>query len=82
MKSLAAFESSFPIYGSCVNITGDISMVSRASIPGWKDHILYDDPVLNFTDILSYRHNALSWDQIMKDYASRDGIYPDSLIYA
>ena len=75
MKSLVMLDTSFPIPSALVQVLGNIAYSACESLPAWKDSVMYDVPVLNFTQLLGGNVNALSWSLLTSDYADRDGIH-------
>jgi hypothetical protein len=71
-RSLVHFDASFPVPAAKVAVQGDIVSAARVSLPAWKDSTVYNVPVLNFTRLEGPTPNALTWDNIMSEYAARD----------
>ena len=80
MKSLVAVDSYFSLPAASLSIQGDLGFVSRVLLPASKDNSDYAGAPLNFTAIQGGNVNAMTWEQIMADYAARDGAFLSILI--
>ena len=83
LKTLAIIESASPLPShAALDFIGDLSYTSRTPFQAYKDSTLYDVSLLNFTEILGTRPYAMTWPQLMRQYAAREGkLFPKMSSY-
>lgn len=74
LKTLAVIDASSPLpSNAALDWIGDLAYTARTPLPAYRDNTVYDVSLLNFTEIMGTRPNAMTWSQLMRRYTARDG---------